>query len=100
MLALCKAEYYYGFIFNSPITKFFNLPSPAQQILDAEKKRPFDIISLSKTSQAVLYFMMQLFLTLFFTLYFDNLFSKANLFHVFRYYKISTRKTARSESKL
>ena len=105
VLALCEAGYCYSFIFSSPITGFFNLPSPTQQVLEAERRKSSDniitsmITSLSKTSRAVLYLMMQLPLDSFFTLYCDNLFSNADLFYVLRYYGISACGTARSGSK-
>ena len=105
VLALCEAGYCYSFIFSSPVTGFFYLPSATQQISDAEKRKLPDgiitsmVTSLSKTSRAVMYLMMQLPLALFFTLYCDNLFSNADLFHVLRYYGISACGTARSGSK-
>lgn len=105
VLALCEAGYCYGFLFSSPVTGFFRLPSPTKQIEEAEGKNSSNnaitsmVTALSKTSRAVLYLMMQLPHNLFFTLYCNNLFSNVDLFHVFRYYGISAYGTAQLGSK-
>lgn len=71
----------------------------------APKKRHSDnvitsmITSLSKTSRAVLYLMMQLPNNLFFNLYCNNLFSNVDLFHVLKYYGIFAYRTAWLRSK-
>ena len=91
VLALCEAGYCYGFLFSSPVTRLFKLPSPAVQVTQLATRRHYlpdstitsMINSLSKTSRAVLHLMAELPGDYFFTLYCNNLFSNANLFHIF-----------------
>ena len=100
VLAVCEADYCYGFLFSSPITGFFQLSNPAQQVKEAREQNVSSnsitsmITAMNKTSWAVLHLMMQLLCHLFFMLYCDNLFSNANLFHVLKYYGISACGTA------
>lgn len=104
IFTLCEAGYFYGFLFNSPNTSFFDLPINSIEGVISRLHSPnmittLIITELSKTSRAVLYLMLQLFQHLFFTLYCDNLFSNVNLFHILCHYDISACGTAQSTPK-
>ena len=104
VLAICEAGYCYSFFFSSKKTGFPGVAGDPTEGVFSAIHPPDPAIktmaqALSKTSKAVLALILQLPRHLYYTLYCDNLFSNADLFHVFAHFGIAACGTARSTSK-